>query len=201
MKKFIVFFLIIVFAIFAGGIFGKTIQSEQTRVGNTLENVSPPSATPTPTKNPLGKPVSVAIPKLHINTTVEHVGNDANGNMDVPKNDDNVAWYQPGFIPGQIGSAVLAGHYDQKDGGPAVFYDLNKLEKGDEIIVSDEEGKKLTFLVTGKNTYPHDAFPIQDIFGAAEKQYLNLITCGGNWDKAKKIYADRVVVRSELQKE
>jgi LPXTG-site transpeptidase (sortase) family protein len=201
MKKFIVFFLIIVFAIFAGGIFGKTIQSEQTRVGNTLDHVSQPSSTPTPTQNPIGKPVGIAIPKLRVNTTVEHVGNDAKGNMDVPKSDDASAWYQLGFRPGQQGNAVIAGHYDRKNGGPAVFYDLKKLEKGDEIIITDEEGKKLTFVVIATKTYPYNEFPVKEIFGPAEKKYLNLITCGGNWNSEKKIYADRVVVRSELQKE
>lgn len=199
MKKFIVFFLIIVFAIFAGGIFGKTIQSEDTRVGNTLEHVAKPSVTPSPTEIPIGKPVSLAIPKLAVNTTVEYVGNDKDGNMDVPKNDDNVAWYQPGFRPGLAGNAVLAGHYDRKDGGPAVLYELNKLETGDEIIVTDEEGKKLTFLVTDKQKYPTNSFPVKDVFGPSNEKYLNLITCTGVWDPNKKIYGDRLVVRSELQ--
>lgn len=47
---------------------------------------------------------------------------DAKGNMDIPKRDENVAWYQIGYYPGSKGNAVIAGHYDTATGSPAVFY-------------------------------------------------------------------------------
>jgi LPXTG-site transpeptidase (sortase) family protein len=205
MKKFIVFFVIIVLAIFAGGVFGKTLQSEDTRLATTVEKTAAkaavPSFTPTPTESPLKKPVSLAIPKLSINTSVEHVGKDKDGNMDVPKKDENVGWYEPGFLPGAKGNAVLAGHFDKKNGGPAVFYKLGSLDKGDEVIVTDEEGKKLTFVVTDKTKYPTDSFPVSTVFGPSGERYLNLITCGGVWDSTKRIYAERLVIRTELKEE
>jgi len=198
MKKFIVFFVLIIFAIFAGGIFGKTLQSEQTRLEETAQEIVVVS-TATPPPIPLSKPVALSIPKLDITAPVEYVENDAKGNMDVPKDDMAVAWYQPGFLPGAKGNAVLAGHYDKKNGGPAIFYRLDTLGKGDEIIISDKNAKLLTFVVTDKNSYPVSSFPIPTVFGPSEKRYLNLVTCGGVWDPVKKIYADRLVVRTELK--
>jgi sortase (surface protein transpeptidase) len=86
-------------------------------------------------------PVRLIIPSLKIVTMSESVGMDQQGRMDVPKDVVNVAWYQLGVKPGEVGNAVFAGHYDKPDGSPAVFYDLNQLQSGDELIVEDEDGK------------------------------------------------------------
>lgn len=198
MKKLGLFFVLIVFALFAGGIFGKSLQSKEAKRENAVEKiVAAPSATPTPVL--LSKPVTLAIPKLGIKTQIEYVGNDAKGNMDVPKNDMHVAWYEPGFLPGAKGNAVLAGHFDKKSGGPAVFYNLNQLQAGDAIVVTDENRKELTFVVMEKHTYPVTHFPVEEVFGSSNEKYLNLITCGGVWDSVKKMYGDRLVVRSVLE--
>lgn len=201
MKKFIIFFVLIVFAVLAGGIFGKAVKKEDEKLVNAIATIA---ASVTPGEGgypalPFSKPTALSVPKLGITADVEYVGMDAKGNMDVPKSDESVAWYEPGFLPGARGNAVLAGHYDKKDGGPAVFYRLNQLGNGDEIVVSDEKGKELTFVVVGKNSYPVNNFPIPTVFGPSDKKYLNLVTCGGVWDSAKRIYADRLVVRTELQ--
>ena len=146
-----------------------------------------------------GKPVEVYIPKLNIRTTVEHVGEDQQGRMDVPKDDMNVAWFEPGYTPGKKGNAVLAGHYDTKSGGPAVFYSLPKLVPGDEVHVTDDAGNTLTFVVVDSATYPDADFPIQTVFGKSEKPRLNLITCQGDFDEESKNYSDRLVVFTELK--
>lgn len=205
MKKFVIFFLVIVFAVFAGGIYGKALQKEDTKLvktaqkaAQTAEEVVVPD-TPTPTPLPLAKPAELSIPKLNVHTPIEFVGNAADGNMDVPKDDMHVAWYEPGFIPGQKGNAVLAGHFDRKDGGPAVFYNLNKLENGDEIIVADANTKLHTFVVVDKTKYPVTNFPVPNVFGPSDGKYLNLITCEGVFDPAKKLYSDRLVVRAQLK--
>ena len=40
--------------------------------------------------------------------------------------------------------------------------------------------------------------PLQMIFGTSSKAHLNLITCDGVWDPAKKIYDKRLIVYTEL---
>lgn len=205
MKKLIIFSLVIIFAVFAGGIYGKSLQNEDTRLEKTAVKAAETAEkivvadTPTPTALPLAKPAELSIPKLSVHTPIEFVGNASDGNMDVPKDDMHVAWYEPGFLPGQKGNAVLAGHFDRKDGGPAVFYNLNKLEKGDEIIVTDANAKLLTFIVVDKTKYPVDTFPVSKVFGPSNEKYLNLITCEGVFDPAKKLYSDRLVVRAQLK--
>lgn len=144
-----------------------------------------------------GIPKTVRIPALDVEAQIESVGNDSEGRMAVPAEDMNTSWYNPGFRPGQDGNAVLAGHFDKKDGSPAVFWDLKKLQAGDKIYVTDEKGKEREFEVTKTEVYPNKDFPIQQVFGGATDPMLNLITCYGTWNNGSG-YEDRYVVYSKL---
>lgn len=143
-------------------------------------------------------PVTLRIPKLGVTSEVEYVGLDAEGRMDVPKADENVAWFELGVRPGDVGSAVLAGHYDSKTGGPAVFYDLTKLTVGDIVEVLDGEGNELKFVVTDTATYKDADFPIDTVFAQNDARRLNLITCAGQFSQQQRNYSDRFVVFTEL---
>lgn len=155
----------------------------------------PPTTEP---QKPITQPVRFIIPKIDVNTTIESVTNDAKGNMDVPKDAANVAWYNPGAKPGQKGMAVLAGHFDDPTGAPAVFYNLDDLEPGDSLEVFDEN-KKYIFTVTHKEKYPVDEFPVPTVFGPSDTPMLNLITCEGTFSKSAATYSHRLVVFSELK--
>lgn len=144
-------------------------------------------------------PQSLRISKINVETVIEHVGMDAQGRMDVPKDADNVAWYSLRYKPGENGNAVLAGHYDKVSGEPAVFWSVGSLAPGDTIVVEDEDGKEYTFSVTKVNRYPYDNFPIEEVFGPSSKPMLNLITCQGSWDDATQNYSHRVVVYSQMK--
>jgi sortase (surface protein transpeptidase) len=154
---------------------------------------------PTQQQISFGTPSRIQIPKLGVDTTVEQVGMDANGNMDVPKDPDNVAWYRLGYKIGGNGSAVIAAHFDKPSGAPAVFYHLSSLQPGDAIKVSDESGNTLTYRVTESTAYPYDNFPLQKVFNSSGTPTLNLITCDGTWDRTKKTYSNRLVVFSQLE--
>ena len=146
------------------------------------------------------EPVSFSIPSIDVeNAKVESVGLDKENKMDIPKDENNVAWYNLGVKPGETGNAVIAGHYDKKSGDPSVFYNINKLKPGDELIVTDEKGKELVFAVTEVKTYELSDFPLQEVFGIGTKPRLNLITCEGNFDTSSKLYSHRLVVYSELK--
>lgn len=144
-------------------------------------------------------PVTLTIPKLNIEAESESVGMDNAGRMDIPKNVINVAWYNLGVKPGEKGNAVFAGHFDKPDGSPSVFYKLDTLVKGDTIEVTDQLGKTREFNVTEKRVVKTDQFPLQEVFGDTDKVRVNLITCGGDWDKEKKEYSERTVVFTELK--
>jgi len=145
------------------------------------------------------EPRLISIPKINITADVESVGEDEKGRMAVPGEVMNVGWYKLGYKPGEKGSAVFAGHLDKVTGEPAVFYDISKLSAGDEIIVTDKNGKKLTFEVIKSQVYPFDEVPLKEVFLSTDKIRLNLITCTGSWNKDDKNYSNRLVVYSQLK--
>lgn len=157
-------------------------------------------------KKPLNKkftgiiPTDIAIPSIDVNASIEQVGLLETGQMDTPSTEDGVAWFEPGSKPGVKGNAVLAGHVDSKT-GPAIFYHLKDLEKGDEITVKDKQGTKLTFVVKKKQSYPRDKAPLNEIFGYSKGRHLNLITCTGTFDRSKGTHQERLVVYAELKEE
>lgn len=143
-------------------------------------------------------PKTLRIPKINVTAAIESVGLDKEKKMDVPKEVMNVAWYNLGSKPGKVGNSAVAGHVDTPTGSAAIFYDLKKLQIGDTIEVIDENQKSIKFAVTKIENYKTELFPLDEVFGPTDKKRLNLITCGGTWDKTKKSYSERVVVYSEL---
>ncbi len=151
-----------------------------------------------PKKERPGVPKLLLIPKTKTQASIESLGLDQTGKMDVPKEPGNVGWYNLGYRPGEDGSAVIAGHLDTVTGAPAVFYDLNLLEIGDEIFVIDDKDKQYKFIVTDKRNYSFEEVPLRAIFANSRQAGLNLITCNGNWDNIQKNYSHRIVVYSKL---
>lgn len=203
MRKLLGFFLIIGVIVLGIGVFNNLMKISS--VNPTVLEASgsaPPETLGTQTTKtlPVAEPITFSIPKLNVsNVTVESVGLDKEGKMDIPKADQNVAWYNLGAKPGERGNAVLAGHLDTKTGAPAVFYDINKLTKGDELKIKAKDGKEYIYQVTDIVTYELTEFPLVEVFGAGDKPRLNLITCEGNYDKSSKLYSHRLVVYSELK--
>ncbi|MDR0136595.1 class F sortase [Metabacillus idriensis] len=145
-------------------------------------------------------PVKVNIPSINVEANIEQVGILENGQMGVPQEINNVGWFEPGVKPGSRGSAVLAGHVDSKT-GPAIFFNLKDLKQGDEIIVTDEKGTSLTFIVKNQESYPRGSAPIDEIFQTEEGQNLNLITCSGTFNRSAGTHEERLVVFAELKKD
>jgi LPXTG-site transpeptidase (sortase) family protein len=154
-----------------------------------------PTATQAPAET-VGLPVRFFIDtdKVKVDAQVEHVGF-APGTraMDVPKKWEDVAWFEPGYRPGSKGNAVIAGHFDS-DTGPAVFYKLKDIEKGDIISVEDDKGKVTKFRVRDKQLYYDEDAPLYEIFGPSDEAHLNLITCDGEWNPETKRYDQKLVV-------
>ena len=142
-------------------------------------------------------PASISIPSINVEANIEKVGKLSNGQMDVPKEVENVGWYELGAQPGEKGSAVMAGHVDGRE-GPAVFFDLAKLKKGELIHIIDDNGKKLTFKIYDMKNYQKDNAPINEIFGYSAAETLKLITCTGDFLEDEGTYDDRLVVSAQL---
>lgn len=147
-----------------------------------------------PTSNALSKPTRLQIPSLNIDASVQHVGITTSGAMGIPSNFSDVAWYKYGPVPGQYGSAVIDGHFDNGLGLPGVFKDLAEIKQGDDVFVQTSSGSLLRFMVTRVATYPYTDVPTAEVFGLDDRARLHLITCSGRWVRSDKTYNERVVV-------
>ena len=158
----------------------------------------PPALPQPPPVVQAAPPSTLTIPKIGVSAPVEYVATDAQGRMGVPENYWNVAWFQPGTVPGQPGNAVVAGHVDSAQLGPVVFWDLKNLVPGDYVYVTATDGTELTFQVTDVATYAVNDAPLQRIFGSTSERNLNLITCEGIFDPNARDYDKRRVVYTTL---
>jgi sortase A len=143
-------------------------------------------------------PRRLRIPDLGIDTDVQYVGVTRSGNMAVPNNYTDVGWYKYGSVPGEVGSAVMAGHETNGFALDGVFKRLNELSIGDDIYVVRNDGSELHFKVMAKEIYPYDAGPVEKIFDVNDAARLNLITCIGDWIPEKKTNDKRLVVFTRL---
>lgn len=155
-----------------------------------------PDTTPVataPTAINRGLPVRLDIPKLTISAKIEYMGLTKKGEMAVPSNIHDIGWYKYGALPGNKGSAVLAGHLDGLKGEPGVFADLDKLQKGDTFSVTDTKDQTVDFVVRELRTYKQHEQP-DEVFKSADGAHLNLITCSGAWDREQRHFTERLVV-------
>ncbi|MFE3985328.1 class F sortase [Nocardia tengchongensis] len=142
-------------------------------------------------------PVSFSIPSINVAGSLISVGLNADGSVQVPADYQQAGWYQQGPAPGEQGSAVILGHVDSYK-GPGVFFTLKKVKKDDMIDVTRADGKVAHFKVTDVRMYLKSEFPDQTVFGPRGGATLQVVTCGGDFDKNAKSYLSNVVVFSSL---
>lgn len=150
-------------------------------------------------KKTLGLPIRLTIPVINVNANVQHIGLTTTGDMQVPTNTIDVGWFDLGPRPGERGSAVIGGHFNNKNGEEGVFADLDKLKQGDKVYVEDSQGKTITFIVQESRTY--DPGYAEEVFSLSDSEHLNLITCEGKWDAIQKSYSKRLVVFTNMEKQ
>lgn len=150
----------------------------------------------------IGLPVRLIIPALGVEANIQTVGLTTDGKMANPQGVNKfreTAWYKDSSRPGQAGSAVIAGHLDNALSLQGVFYHLNELRAGDEIIVKTDQGEQATFKVESSEIYDYQNAPAEKIFNLNDgTARLNLITCDGTWIQSAKSYDKRLVVYTTL---
>ncbi|MFC4302580.1 class F sortase [Cohnella boryungensis] len=138
-------------------------------------------------------PTRLYIPSLDLHADIEPVGVLDNGQMGVPADTESVGYLAGGALPGAAGNAVMAGHVDHYK-GPAVFYGLRYLKKGDQVVVKNVAGRAIAFVVDEVKSYKPSEAPIRQIFGPSAESRLNLITCSGKYSRKKREHQERLVV-------
>lgn len=138
----------------------------------------------------------VSIPSIGVDAPVIDLNLNADGSLEVPSDFQVTGWYAGGPAPGDVGPAVIAGHFDSRS-GPAIFYRIGALVKGDKVDVFQGR-RKMTFVVQSVEQYPKDAFPTAKVYGRVGYPALRLITCGGTFNSSIGHYTDNVVVFAKL---
>lgn len=186
-RYFIQFLLILTLVTFSLGLFfyfTKDNHQKKTVLGQTVTNIT------------FGLPVKLIIPIINVNAGIQSLGVTPQGTMAVPDNAVDVGWFKIGSRPGEVGSAVIAGHIDEESGEVGVFANLYKLKEGDRLYIEDDKGTSIAFVVREKRTF--DPGYADEVFSRNDGVYLNLITCDGLWDGVKKSYSKRLVVFAEI---
>ncbi len=143
----------------------------------------------------MADPVALRLSSIDVDAPIIPTGVDSRtGQMEVPGNVRDVAWYEFGARPGESGSAVLAAHVDLAGRGPGVFFHLRDVEPGDLVEVEFGDGSVSFFRVEARTVYPKDELPLDTIFAEQGSPVLTLITCGGGFSESAGSYDSNVVV-------
>jgi LPXTG-site transpeptidase (sortase) family protein len=186
----VIIVLVAAFSAFLLLFFIRRNQPERLSIKSTLNAL----ATPNSEQASSALPVRLKIPSINVDAAVEYVGLTQDGRVDVPKGPSGVAWFELGPIPGETGSAVVDGHSGWKNGVPAAFDNLYKMQIGDKIYVENQSGTEITFVTREIRSYDKNE-AVSDVFNSNDAQaHLNLITCAGDWNAREKTHSKRLVV-------
>ncbi|MFF4539218.1 class F sortase [Streptomyces aureus] len=164
-----------------------------------LSSASPSNDRPGGKHLPRAEPTRLHIPKISVDAPFTELSIDDTGRLQPPPaNDTNlVGWYAKGVSPGEVGTAIIAGHVDTKTSA-AVFAGLGDLKKGDTFSVERSDGRTASFVVDSAETYAKNAFPDDRVYADTPDAEVRLITCAGTYDRSVKDYTDNLVVFAHL---
>lgn len=196
-----IFSVIILFQFFTVqivlGFYGKPAKAEAVPTNTVRTNQATVAKPQTVTQAKTSLPVRLKIPRLKVNTVIRSVGLTPTGAMGIPKVPSETSWYMYGPKPGEIGSAVIAGHVNWYSGAKGIFERINTLKPGDIITVQDDKGIITSFAVSKIRTIGEKADATSVFRSYDGKAHLNLVTCSGIWNKKTRSYSKRFVVFAE----
>jgi hypothetical protein len=164
---------------------------------------APVTAPPRSTVRALSRslPVHLDIPAIKVHTRVMSLGLKSDATVEVPPLDRDApaGWYRYLASPGEIGPAVILGHVDSARDGPAVFYRLGLMRRGNTIKVTRADGAVAVFTVQSVVEVDKSAFPTTAVYGPTNTAELRLVTCGGSFDRSRHSYRDNIIVFATLR--
>jgi hypothetical protein len=145
------------------------------------------------------RPVAVRIPCIGVDSThMMKLGLNSDGTIQVPPLlSGRTGWYKQSPTPGQKGPAIILGHIDSYK-GPSVFFHLDEVKPGEQVIVTRADGTKAHFTVDAIKQYSKKDFPTKKVYGNVSYPALRLITCGGQFNEQKRSYESDTVVYAHL---
>jgi sortase (surface protein transpeptidase) len=118
---------------------------------------------------------------------------DPRGDMELPPSPKVAGWYRYGPAPGsEAGAAVIAAHVDTPKEGVGPLEVLEDLEPGTVVVV--RSGTRLTrYVVQSVRKVGKGELDLDALFARDGPPRLHLVTCGGEFDRRTRQYADNVV--------
>lgn len=145
-------------------------------------------------------PKYISLPTINTEGFIQQVGVDQNKQIAVPTNVHLAGWYVDSVAPGKPGLSIIDGHIVADGKSQGIFQHLSDLQKNDSFTVAFGSGATQKFVVDSVQTIPLSTVP-EVLFSQnpAIKNQLNLVTCGGQYDKSAKEFTHRVVVVSHAE--
>lgn len=144
------------------------------------------------------EPVRVSYPGIGAELPVEPHGVAEDGQMDLPDDAGEGAWYKHGMVPAQgKGTTVIAAHAGSEQTPVGPLYRLTEAQQGDEVTVIDTEGDHHRYRVVETQQLHKDGLDFTPYFQRSGPSQLVLITCGGTWVPEANSYAENVIVIAE----
>ena len=142
-------------------------------------------------------PKKIIISSISVDSYIQNVDKDASGQIVAPGNIYIAGWYVQSAKLGKKGLSIIDGHLNgyKHDG---IFINLDKLSTGDQLDVEMGDGTKFNYKVLKVDTVDENKAEAY-LFSQSPKvtKQLNLITCGGDYDKKNHLYSKRVIVSAE----
>ncbi|MDR3125960.1 MAG: class F sortase [Candidatus Nomurabacteria bacterium] len=127
-----------------------------------------------------------------------------NNQLEDPKNIHDAGWYRDSALPGAPVDTEYAGLYDGHNTGVSqkgIFFYLDRLTIGDEIVIERGDAAELRYAVREVETVLLEEIDMSKMQKSFNPQIegLNIISCGGDWDKERQTYTHRVTVRATIK--
>ena len=106
---------------------------------------------------------------------------------------NQAGWLEGSAFPSWNGNSVLTGHVYGYNGAPGPFFNLSKLNYGDQIIIHAYGAKYIYEIRASEVVKPNDA----SVMKHEEKAWLTLLTCK-EYDAKTNTYKKRLMIRAVL---
>ena len=164
------------------------------------------SAKPTACRRAAGSPLGgatpsrICIPAIGVDASIMQLGLNADRTVQVPplSRVGDAGWYKYSAAPGSVGPTVILGHVDSAQYGTGVFFELGRLQAGNRVSVTREDGRVATYRVVNVDEVSKKHFPTQAVYGPTSGPAIRLVTCGGPFDSSTGNYEDNIIAYGTL---
>jgi LPXTG-site transpeptidase (sortase) family protein len=144
------------------------------------------------------EPKLLTMPSVGITGYIQKVGIDQHNNITAPNNINIAGWYVNSVKPGELGLSIIDGHVDGKS-AKGIFHPLAQLKNGDQFSIQFGNDITKTFKVESvQQVAVADVPNVLYAHDSTIKSQLNLITCGGAFNRSTHQYEKRTIIVSSL---